>query len=80
MLDRIDSEGRLAQPPAPSTAPLNAHRNAARALDAVLTWVVTESGDLRAAAPAAGLPLELQGRRLRPDRFRGAPFLAIALG
>ena len=58
MLDRIDSEGRLAAAARTLTARLNETPKRPRELlDAVLTWVVTESATFEPAAPAAGLSL-----------------------
>ena len=40
-------------------------------LDAVLTWVVTESAVLRARSTRSGPPPQCKGPRLRPDRIGG---------
>jgi hypothetical protein len=81
VLDSIGSEGRLAEA-ARSVAELvgNARLRPLPLLDAVLAWVVRESGSFTAAAPAP--PQQLRARAADWALLGSAalPFLAIALG
>jgi hypothetical protein len=81
VLDRIDSEGRLAAAARTLTARLNdTPKRPRELLDAVLTWVVTESASFEPAPPAAGLALNARALDYALIASAAAPLLAIALG
>jgi hypothetical protein len=81
VLDRIDSEGRLAAAARALTARLGeTPRRPRELLDAVLTWVATESATFEPAAPAPGLSLNARALDYALVASAAAPLLAIALG
>ena len=81
VLDRIDSESRLAAAARTLTARLGETPKRPRELlDAVLTWVVTESASFQPAAPAPALSLSARALDYALIATAAAPLLAIALG
>jgi hypothetical protein len=81
VLDRIESEGRLAE----SARTLAEHVGQARKrplelVDAVLAWVIRESSAFRSAAPAGTYALSARPVDCVLIASSLAPFLAIALG
>jgi len=81
VLDRIDSESRLAAAARTLTARLGETPKRPRELlDAVLTWVVTESAGFQPAAPAPALSLSARALDYALIATAAAPLLAIALG
>ncbi|HEX6651173.1 MAG TPA: hypothetical protein VF072_00400 [Thermoleophilaceae bacterium] len=81
VLDSIDSEKRLAAAARTLTARLgNTPKRPGELLDAVLTWVATESATFEPAARAAGLSLNARALDYALIASAAAPFLAIALG
>jgi hypothetical protein len=80
VLDRIESEGRLADAARGLVARLSDTPKRPRALlDAVLTWVVSEAAAFRPAPPARPLHLTTRPADWALTASAALPFLAIAL-
>jgi hypothetical protein len=81
VLDRIDSEGRLAEAARTLADRFGETRKHPRdLLDAVLAWVVRESSAFKPAATAAALSLNARALDYALIVSAALPFLAIALG
>ncbi|HKP20044.1 MAG TPA: hypothetical protein VJT68_00895, partial [Thermoleophilaceae bacterium] len=81
VLDRIDSEGRLAEAARALTARLSdTPKRPRELLDAVLTWVAHESSAFEPARAPHTLPLAARALDLALIASACIPFLAIALG
>jgi hypothetical protein len=81
VLDRIDSESRLAEAGRALAARLSdTPKRPSELLDAVLTWVAMESKAFEPGPPPRALPLDARALDYALTASAALPFLAIALG